>query len=382
MEIAVVDITGRNAAQYNPSLCKALSSQNKGGNVSLYSPTHDGIPEGYNWIRLISLVPKSMISSSSRIKRLLRAFGTVLNYFYITILLFFSKPQIIHFQWLPFVEFSGLESFFLGFVSFVNPKAKIILTVHNIYPHLTSEKDRDIYANRFKALDKYIDGYIVHLQSTKPLLEKEFSINEEKIFLAYHGIYKAVGYDKTEKTIDHNKIKIILYGYQHKYKGADLFIEALKRLPISYLQKTESLIIGRTDLDLYSQYEKDLSSVNVTWINRFVSDEELYDAIGEADLILLPYKQITQSGVLLLALSYMKPILTSNLPSFKETLEGYPDDYFFKANDANSLSLILQHFIDGKIDVDVMKVVIARLNKKYSWEETAKRTIHAYNNLI
>ena len=125
-----------------------------------------------------------------------------------------------------------------------------------------------------------------------------------------------------------------------------------------------------------------LGSIISAIIEHFVSDETLYDAIGRSDLILLPYRKISQSGVLLLALSFRKPILTSDLPSFKETLEGYPDEYFFKSEDPKSLSKLLENFVDGKIDVVLQMGIIEKLNIKYSWAETAKSTLNAYNCIL
>ena len=92
----------------------------------------------------------------------------------------------------------------------------------------------------------------------------------------------------------------------------------------------------------------------------------------------MPYRNISQSGVLLLALSYRKPILTSDLSSFKETLHGYPDDYFFKREDTQSLADMLTRFVNGDIDKKMLCGIIDTLNNKYSWKETAKATLRAY----
>lgn len=381
MRIAVVDITGRNAAQYNPSLCNNLGRVEKGNDVVLLSPTLYETAESFRWVKLLSLVPRAINSSQGIGKRTLRAVEVVLNYLFIIFYVFFRKPEAIHFQWLPFLEVMGGEQMVLKIIKLVSPKSHIFFTVHNLYPHDMNDGGKEKYEKRFKKVMPYIDGYMVHLGSSKAELSKSFSIAKDRIFLTYHGIYKAKGFVPVERTKVAEKVKIIMYGYQTKYKGADILIEALKLLPQSYLNKTESLIVGKSDMELFTQYKDQVAALNTTWINRFVSEDELYKAIGESDLILLPYRQITQSGVLLLALSYRKPILTSDLPSFKETLEGYPADYFFEPDNPKALRDMLRRYIDNEIDVKEQINIIERLNVKYSWENTAVSTLKAYQTI-
>lgn len=382
MRIAILDITSRNAVQYNPALCKALSDINKDGEVTLVAPKLHGVPNGYKFKKLLTIVPDKWASGEGRIKRVLRAVEVVLNYFFVFFYLIFKRPNVLHIQWLPFVEFMGGEKYYLMLIKMCVPGLKIFYTAHNIYPHRLSGESKTAYIHRFVALNKYIDGYLVHLVSAREELSVEFNIPKSKIFVAYHGIYVAENYVPSESSISEERKCIIMYGFQNKYKGADILIDAIGLLPEEYKKKVSARIVGlATDKELYSTCQEKAKALNVEWINDFVSDETLYEAIGKSDLILLPYRKISQSGVLLLALSFRKPILTSDLPSFKETLEGYPDDYFFKSEDPQSLSKLLEKFVDGKIDVELQMGIIEKLNIKYSWAETAKSTLNAYSNV-
>ena len=378
MRIAVLDITGRNAVQYNPSLCNALEKIEK--DITLLCPTLKCSQRNFKYFRIAEVVPKSWVNRETLLKRGLRAFEVFLNYFIVWLYMLIKKPDALHVQWLPFLEFSAVEKKILWLYQKTCPHTKLFLTIHNVYPHNQTDAQKKDYRDRFTSVDRYFTGYLVHLQRSKEELIRDFCIEPSKIDIAYHGIYKAEGYMQADKTID-EKINIIMYGTQTRYKGVDIFIDAYKLLPDSYRNRIGAKIMGRMDKDLYEKCKTDAESLGVELINRFVSDEELYSAINEADLILLPYRSITQSGVLLLALSYNKPIITSDLPSFKETLDGYNEDEFFKSNDAESLCEMLIRFADGGIDVDRMKSIISKLNIKYSWEETAKATYNAYSRV-
>ncbi len=382
MKIVVVDITSRNAEQYNPSLCKALADNLPEGKVVLMAPDLYRKPEGFIFKRLINLIPKKWAASEAGWKRIVRALESMLNYLYLILYIAFSRPDVLHIQWLPFVEFMSMEHCILSVIHFVNPKIRIVLTAHNIYPHNISVEGKEAYRTRFKNLDSVIDGYMVHLHSAKTELANEFGIDTDRIFVAYHGIYLPEGYSPRQQNDVKPYKKIILFGIQNRYKGADVLIDALALLPKDYQKMLKVTIMGKTDVNLYEEYIERARQLSVEWINKFVPDDELYQAIGESDLILLPYRKISQSGVLLLALSYRKPILTSDLPSFRETLEGYPKECFFNPNSPEALADMLKQYLDGEIDSEVLKDCIDILNSKYSWNESGKSTIKAYLSII
>ena len=376
MKVLMLDITGRNPVQYNPSLCEGLAKALPGSEITLAS-TKDIGSQFYKFKKLITLVPEKWISSEGVTKRILRTLELFLNYISIAVYILEKKPDILHIQWLPMIEFFRGERIFIILYKLLDSKLKVVLTVHNVYPHNCKQRRRGSYKKRFQQIDSVIDSYMVHLYCSKESLKQEFGIDDSKVFVAYHGIFKPKAIHIKES--QNNYIKhLIMYGYQNHYKGTDILLDALTRLPNEYIGKLRTTIVGRTDPKIFECYKDKCEMLNVEWINKFVSDEELYSRIAMADIILLPYRAISQSGVLLLALSYRKPIITSDLPSFKETLEGYPDDYFFKAEDSTSLSHMLQNYLDGVIDENRMKAVIDKLNKKYSWSETAESTIKAY----
>lgn len=379
MNIVVLDITSRNAVQYNPALCNALSENNESGSVVLLSTENYGDSNRYKFKKLFRLVPLSMDSSRSRLKRILRALEVLINYTYVIIYVACKLPDIVHFQWLPFIDVSLIEKYVLWLLKITSPRTKVFLTVHNIYPHNIPEASKAGYRKRFLAVDRYIDGYLVHLNSSKDELISEFGVEPSKVNVAYHGVYVPDVMKNNKLRTDDGKKRIIMYGFQTKYKGADILVDALSLLPNDYLEKLSVCIVGKTDPSLYAEYINKAESFGVKWINRFVSDEELYDMIDNSDVILLPYREISQSGVLLLALSYKKCILTSDLPSFKETLEGYDGSWFFERCNPNSLADMIERYVDGRIEENKIVNIIEKLNTKYSWDNTAKSTINAYN---
>lgn len=378
MKIFILDITARNAVQYDPALCNSIGKISIDKNdIYLLSNTRQGRPQYYKFVKLLNFVPEKYNGNRSKLKRLIRAIEVFINYFYVIILCLFKKPDILHLQWIPFVDICTIERNVFKLINIVSPRTKIFLTVHNIYPHDFMVEKRLEYRNRFLKVGEQINGYFVHLISAKEELSKEYGIPASKIHVSYHGIYKPEGY-KPHNGSESSKLRMVMYGVQNKYKGADILINALKLLPKNLRDKTETYIMGKTDQSLYDSCIGLCEDLHVTWNNSYVTDDFLYEKIGESDLILLPYRKISQSGVLLLALSFGKSILTSDLPSFKETLEGYTNDMFFESENPESLSRLIKRYIEGDIDIDKQVDIIKSLTEKYSWKETAKATINGY----
>ena len=163
-----------------------------------------------------------------------------------------------------------------------------------------------------------------------------------------------------------------MYGNQSTYKGTDVFVKALSSLPHEYKDKVHALVVGKTYSHYLNELKEKKQNANIEFIPEYVSDEDLYKYIAVSDIIVLPYREISQSGVLLLALSTKRLIITSDIPSFKETLVGMGEDTFFENGNAASLSKLIKKYADGLVDENKQLDIIESLEAKYSWENIAE----------
>lgn len=379
MRIFVLDITSRNADQYDPQLCNKLSEYAPlGSEVILLSNSLKTEQRLFKFIKLLDLIPRRFMTSKSKIKKAVRFFEVCLNYIFILFYCAIKKPDILHIQWLTLIDICSGEKYIISLLKFLSSKTKVYLTIHNIFPHDMPTSKYNAYKKRFLSVSSSIDGFFVHLNSAKEEAVKCLNLPKERIFVTYHGIYvRNSSVISSCNSID--KFRIIMYGIQNRYKGTDILMESLKLLPPKYLENVFVHIIGKTDPSIYNEYQNMIDNVHVKWDNAYVSNDYLDQSINNSDLIILPYRKISQSGVLLLALSCNKLILTSNLPSFLETLDGYKTEWFFVSEDARSLSEKIIHHMDGTINKEEQLSIINSLVSKYSWENTAKATLKAYN---
>ncbi len=380
MNYLMVDISGK-VLNYDIALCEALFKElPEKDHLTLFAANIDSSKINCPSKKLLSVVPKALQNSENKIKRGAKAFEGVISYLYLILYVFFHRVNVIHFQWLPFLEICSIEKLFLKLIRFVSPKTKIILTVHNLYPHNFNDKQKECYRKRFDGVKELVDTFILHLECSKVEFCNQFNVAPTKVKVVHHGIF----IPKNVEIVPHvrgEKLNLIMYGNQSFYKGTDVFVDALNLLPEDLKLKIHATIVGSIEKIFYEKLKQKTNDLDVEWIPEFVTDKILYKKILKSDVIVIPYREISQSGVLLLALSFARLILASNLPSFKETLDGYSDDLFFESGNAKSLSELIKRILNHPFEKEEYSTFVVGLQNKYSWDRIAKEYLkNIYEN--
>lgn len=372
MNYLMVDISGK-VLNYDVALCEAMfRNMSKNDRLKLFAANIDSLKIECPSKKMLSLVPKFLRNSENKVKRGVKALEGIVNYLYLLMYLLFYHVDVLHLQWLPFLEICSIEKFFLKLIHFFSPKTKYILTVHNLYPHNFSDNQKKSYRKRFDGIENLFDTFILHLECSKVEFCDQFGVASNRVKVVHHGIFVP----KDVEIVPHvrgEKINLIMYGNQSYYKGTDVFVDALNFLSEESKQKVHATIVGEIKNEFYQKLKQKTKALDVKWIPEFVPDNVLYKKIMESDVIVIPYREISQSGVLLLALSFKRLIVASNLPSFKETLEGFSADMFFENGNAKSLAKVIEHIISQPMKLDEHAAFFEKLIGKYSWNNIAKK---------
>lgn len=378
-KILIIDISGK-VDNYDKALYNALlsKSQNGGTKVQLLIPGKG----------LLRIIPRKISQTEFILKRLAKVIEVMVNYVYVCSRLLVQSIDVVHLQWLPFLEVTGIEKHILQVFRKISPKTKFVLTIHNIYPHGAnkySEKQRIRYNKRFTLACEQFDILIVHTESSRREIVEEFGIKESRIKVVPHGVFVPHQFVSSIRSKTHDRITILQFGLQSYYKGTDIFVKAVNELSETYRNRIEARVVGGIS-DSYFEELKKIDKGNFNWKPYFLPDKELYEEICNCDILVLPYREISQSGVLLLSVFFEKLIICSNLPSFVETLHGDCDDsldneLFFESENVPSLCDLIKKYVDGQIHEHSIRKRISYLKELYSWENSAIKTLTIYNSL-
>lgn len=257
-----------------------------------------------------------------------------------------------------------------------NNFTKCIGLIDNAIPHEKRFFDTILSKYFFKSLDGF-------LYMSKKVGEdlSNFGFKSNKKYCP-HPLFDNYGI-KTDKIKAKNQLGldkdykyILFFGLIREYKGLDLLIEAIDH---NYFKenKIKLLVAGEFYSDV-NQYEKLINDKSLNDLiiinNKFIPNEDVSLYFSASDILVLPYKTATQSGVTQVGFYYNKPMLVTNVGGLGELIDseiGYIVDPKAKAiQDA-----LLDFFINNK-EIYLSENVSKR-KKMFSW----KRMTDTFNEI-
>ena len=115
---------------------------------------------------------------------------------------------------------------------------------------------------------------------------------------------------------------------------------------------------------------------------KFIDHKDVSLFYSASDIVVLPYRKIYQSGVLMMSLCYKKPVVVSDLPSFKEVLKDKETAVFFSSENSNALSEAVNYLLNNEKLLENIKInAFALMQDKFSWTYIGQLTSNAYNKI-
>jgi len=220
-----------------------------------------------------------------------------------------ENPDVIHFQ---------SSHLWMSLLTFVLKKKgyATITTIHDIKTHIGVRQFDEHIARNIQL--RYSDYLIVHGNTSKKELIKKPMVQglEKKIYVIPHGDYLFfTNYAKDDiKETD----SILFFGNILDYKGLEYLIKA-EPLIAKEVSDIKLIIAGSGNLSRYKNML--LSDKNYEIHNRFIPDEEVPSFFQRVKVIVLPYIEGTQSGVIPVAYSFKKPVVVTNVGSIAEVVD-------------------------------------------------------------
>lgn len=322
MKVLLIDPWGvNNTSEYLNGLILGISSL---CNLTVF--TNYFFVEKHNYSANINKVFFRLSEhNDSRYRKYIRGIEYVYTYFRIIIHLFRNKYDVLHINWL--LEYN-LDRVFIRILKIFVPC--LVYTAHNVLPHRKGMK----YISSLKDIYNLCDKIIVHGEEVKKEMIKFFPNTERKIYIQRHGCNlenkNCSNYSQYDGLINfkkYNKV-LICFGAIFYNKGFDRIIE----IWINFFKNTQALLIiaGKSDHDYkeFHSIKEQASGVNnIIIYDNYIEEEFLNYLIYHSDVIVLPYRHASMSGVIFTAAEHQKTVLTTDVGSIKEYLDDSVDSY-------------------------------------------------------
>jgi glycosyltransferase involved in cell wall biosynthesis len=178
--------------------------------------------------------------------------------------------------------------------------------------------------------------------------------------------------------------RLLMFGSMYKYKGYDLLIDAYECLLNEYvgLNTKLSMYGSATGDDLVFIEKKTAHQSNYDLHLDFVDNDILKDIYSTNHFVVMPYRDATQSGPLMIAVFYGIPIIAPNFGIFKEILSPNNAILYDQQSQDGLYNALKKAIAMPNDEYNEMRHHCALLKQKYSEESIGKRYVQAFLNVI
>jgi D-inositol-3-phosphate glycosyltransferase len=306
-----------------------------------------------------------------------------------------AKPRIFHILWNNKLELFDRTLLTLYFKLLGK---KIVLTVHNV--NAGKRDSKDTWLNRLTLRIQYrlADHIFVHTESGKLELNKEFGVHVGRVTVIPFGINNAVPNTSLTQSdarkrlgVEAGKKAILFFGRITPYKGLEYLITAFQQV-LAQNDDYRLIVAGRPENDCQSYWnailekiQEDLRKGRVSLRADHIPDDETELYFKAADVLVLPYRQIYQSGVLFLGYSFGLPILAADVGALKDEIIEGKTGFVFRSEDPVDLAATIERYFASELFANLnsrRREIRDFATERHSWDAVGQATMRKYAGLL
>jgi glycosyltransferase involved in cell wall biosynthesis len=290
-------------------------------------------------------------------------------------LLFFIckiRPNVIHFN---------NEIYFNHFYLFFWRK-KTLISIHDPFPHSGDEKKANTSVKKFY---RWINCFLIkyHLLYNR-VMAKDYAcdrkIHENRIITSTLGPYHYFAKNNLETYLP--SIDFLFFGRICKYKGLDILLHSFRDLLRLYPEA--KLCIAGSGVFDFDINECKIPQENLLILNRFIDPTELAELIRKSKFVVCPYRDATQSGVVMTAYAFLKPVIATKVGAIPHSVIDGETGILVEANSVESLLAGLLKAIRGDLSQEIAQEKIKTVfhDGSNSWRAIASNLKEKYMELF
>lgn len=202
---------------------------------------------------------------------------------------------------------------------------RLFLTVHNVVPH---ERDTPDVRRELASVYGLPDLLVVHTARARQRLIDEFDVAPSRICVMEHGVDDIVVVSESRRDATRaslmqpgQEVLALFFGAVQYYKGIDMLLAEGAALRAGLRLH----VAGRCSDENYRQTLDSMIASHpragqITWEEGYLSETRASELLSAADVVVMPYRHIDQSGVLFAALRHGAKVLAFDVGSLRDYL--------------------------------------------------------------
>lgn len=203
---------------------------------------------------------------------------------------------------------------------------RFVLTVHNLLPHDAHSR---INHALFWLLYRLPHALVVHTPRMRAQLGVQFGVPPGRVTVMEHGVDRLMPPDdqgaallRARLALPQGRPVMLFFGGIARYKGLDQLVDAMLQAPTGAALPLLIVAGACQDAVLRATLRQSLGRLvdagHARWVDGFVPDDEVPAYFHTADVLVMPYRHIDQSGVLFMALSTGLPVVATDVGSLAD----------------------------------------------------------------
>ncbi|MDB5287241.1 MAG: glycosyltransferase [Mucilaginibacter sp.] len=279
-----------------------------------------------------------------------------------------SKPAIIHFDD-TITHFLGLKLFLKG--------SNILTNIHDPEPH-SNAKDwrRDLTR---KVLFPKMKSFILFSEFSTNRFIEIYKPRQKvhTLSLVPYNFYTKLNPKEIYNNIKPNDFVVLFFGRISKYKGINQLFNSFNNL-YQKLPNLKVIIAGKGSIEYdFPENLKNEIDKRLIIINRFITNEELVQLMQITNIVVCPYLDATQSGVVMTAFAFQKKVIATRVGGLHEPIIENKNGFTYSLDNENGLDTIIENLVNNKTGTQEFI-----LKQEYQSHFNTKKLIEIYRQLI
>ena len=363
MKVSVVDPSAYTPA-YDHALCAALARAGVEVELQTSRFPYAAVPAPVGYARRELFYGAARGAPGSTARRALKLAGHLPAMLRLRAAV--ARADVVHFQWLAVPLLDGP----------LLPRGRpLVLTAHDVLP------GGGAGTRRAARLYRRFDALIAHSRHGAAQLTERLGVPAERVHTIPHGAFAhlaALAPEPLPRELgaDEGGPVVLCFGLLRPGKGLEVLLDAWAGIGGG----AQLWVVGRARYDVGRLRAR--APATVRWVPRYVSDGELAACFRRAEVVVLPYRETEQSGVLATALAFGSPLVLSDAGGFPEVAQAGAA-IVTPAGDADALRAALEGLLGDPAERARLAAGARALAAgEWSWEEVAARTRALYEALV
>lgn len=257
-------------------------------------------------------------------------------------------------------------------------EAPLVMTIHDPRHH-----EGDVWSRRtpqwwmdygFRAADHVI----VHGRKLALDVQQLFGFRRDQTHVIPHV---AMGDASVNRDVDQEPYTVLFFGRNFAYKGLETLIRA-ESMVASAIPEVRFVIAGDGD-DPWQHRPQMECPERYEIHHRWVSDEERAHFFQRSALVVLPYREATQSGVIPVAYNHARPVVATSVGALAECVEDGRTGRLVPPQDPAALAkAIVELLSDPETRQAMGREAYQYLQQRMSPIAVARQTAEVYKRAI